>query len=169
MILDMTYMITMCIFKSPYLEQCFGCNNSQIQAWKVHNCRLSILTPAIGRCFALFCYGVCTKKWCMFQPRWPQDLTWKVGKPRYKSPTFSKSLLKKMMIERTILSFLYGIAYMILGAMNLCTVFFLLWRNQYLWWIVAGSFNFMDTSTEFKIPPWYFNPTVACAVKCIQE
>lgn len=114
-------MITMCIFRIALLRACFGCNNSQKQAWRVQ--AVNTYSSHWALFFALFCYTVCTQNGACFNPDDPRIQSWKVGKPRYKSPTFRKSLLKKWWFRRRF-AFLSGIAYMILGAMKLCTVFF---------------------------------------------
>ena len=109
----------------------------------------TILTPATGRCFALFCYGVCTKKWCMFQPRWPQDLTWKVGKPRYKSPDIKVNRSWKKWWFRRHVFFLYGVCLYDFRGYEIMRLFFALAESIFVM-DCRRFIDFMDTSTDSK-------------------
>ena len=102
------------------LRACFGCNNSQKQAWKVY----TILTPATGRCF-LRCFATryAPKMVHVSTPMTPGFNHEKWGNQGTNPRHFVNRSWKKWWFRRRF-AFLYGIAYMILGPMNLCTVFF---------------------------------------------
>lgn len=122
LILDITYTWSPCVYsESPYLEHVLVATTHRNRRG---GCRLSILTPATGRCF-LRCFATryAPKMVHVSTPMTPGFNHEKWGNQGTNPRHFVNRSWKKWWFRRRF-AFLSGIAYMILGAMKFCTVFF---------------------------------------------
>ena len=130
LIFDITYTWSPCVYsESPYLEHVLVATTHRNRRG---GCRLSILTPATGRCF-LRCFATryAPKMVHVSTPMTPGFNHEKWGNQGTNPRHFVNRSWKKWWFRRRF-AFLSGIAYMILGAMKLCTVFFALAESRFV-------------------------------------